>query len=174
MEKILESKATIRLQHCDPFKHLNNIYYLDYFFNARVDQMREVYGIDILREMNNVHLVWVISSNQIAYLRPAGITETVIIESQLIAKTPRSLLVEMRMLDEGKTHLKAVLWTEFIYFNLHAQKAATHSSEMAKLFDEILLPVEQKNFDERKVFFAIQNSRFKSSVDEYNKKYSIT
>lgn len=148
----------IRLQHCDPFKHLNNVSYFDYFFNARTDLIKEAYGIDILQNIDT-GLVWVVSTNQIVYLRPAGITETVVIESQLITSTPRSLLVEMRMLNEAKTHYKAVLWTEFIYFNLNTQKAAIHSTELVALFESILQPVEEKNFDQRKLFFVQQNSR---------------
>ncbi|MDA8650906.1 thioesterase, partial [Flavobacteriaceae bacterium] len=45
--KILESKAIVRFQDCDPFNHLNNAAYLNYLVNAREDQLMEAYGINI-------------------------------------------------------------------------------------------------------------------------------
>ena len=36
---ILSSTAIIRFQDCDPYSHLNNGRYLDYFMNAREDQV---------------------------------------------------------------------------------------------------------------------------------------
>ncbi|MEM8567925.1 MAG: thioesterase family protein, partial [Bacteroidota bacterium] len=35
--KTLESIHTIRFPDCDPFNHLNNARYIDYFINARED-----------------------------------------------------------------------------------------------------------------------------------------
>ena len=45
--KVLESNMKIRFQDCDPFNHLNNAAYLNYFMNAREDHLIENYGIDI-------------------------------------------------------------------------------------------------------------------------------
>jgi len=36
--KILQSTYQVRFQDSDPFRHLNNARYLDYFVNAREDQ----------------------------------------------------------------------------------------------------------------------------------------
>ena len=41
----LESTAVIRFQDCDPFGHLNNARYIDYFLNARQDQIAAAYGL---------------------------------------------------------------------------------------------------------------------------------
>jgi acyl-CoA thioester hydrolase len=38
---------TIRFSDCDPFGHLNNSKYLDYFINAREDHLKENYDIDL-------------------------------------------------------------------------------------------------------------------------------
>jgi acyl-CoA thioester hydrolase len=35
LEKVPESEALIRFPDCDPFNHLNNSRYIDYFINAR-------------------------------------------------------------------------------------------------------------------------------------------
>ena len=45
----LQSTVKIRFQDCDPFNHLNNAAYLNYFVNAREDQILEQYGIDIYK-----------------------------------------------------------------------------------------------------------------------------
>ena len=37
--KFWESKVLIRFSDCDPFNHLNNARYIDYFINAREDQL---------------------------------------------------------------------------------------------------------------------------------------
>lgn len=41
--KELESIAVARFQDCDPFSHLNNARYIDYFLNAREDQLALFY-----------------------------------------------------------------------------------------------------------------------------------
>jgi len=47
MNKIVKSKAKIRFQDCDPHNHLNNAQYIDYFMNAREDQLIEHFDFDI-------------------------------------------------------------------------------------------------------------------------------
>ena len=39
ISKLWESKALIRFPDCDPFNHLNNARYIDYFINAREDHI---------------------------------------------------------------------------------------------------------------------------------------
>lgn len=151
MQKILESKVKIRFQDCDPFNHLYNTRYLDYFLNAREDQLLEAYNLDAFGGTTDTGLVWVISSNQICYLKPVFRGEVITIDSQLIESTTRSLTVEMRMWDEKKANLKSMLWTKFTYFNIKTQKPALHSDELTGLFNEIIAPVGQFNFDERKI-----------------------
>ena len=71
LEKILKSKAIIRFQDCDPFNHLNNAAYLNYFTNAREDQIKNYYDIDIYAMAKESGISWVVGSNQIAYINPA-------------------------------------------------------------------------------------------------------
>ncbi|OCX54819.1 thioesterase [Mucilaginibacter sp. PPCGB 2223] len=156
MKKILTSVRKVRFQDCDPFNHLNNAKYIDYFINAREDQLLENYGLDIFEIANKQGLSWVVASNQICYLKPALTMESVLIESQLIVHSPKSLMVEMRMWDEQQTALKAILWTNFIHVDLKTQRPVNHSPEFSQLFADIVSPIEQSSFDERKMYLLRQ------------------
>ena len=156
MKNIVQSSVKIRFQDCDPFNHLYNTRYLDYFLNAREDQLLEFYGLNVFQRLAEGGQIWVVSENQVCYLRPASMQETVLIESQLIQATSRSLLVEMRMWDENKSILKSILWTNFIYFNIRTQKPEPHPAELSRLFNEIVLPVEQQTFADRKRYLTRQ------------------
>lgn len=149
MEKILKTKRKIRFQDCDPFNHLNNSKYLEYFINAREDQIEENYNLDIFKLMKTTGLSWVVASNQISYLKPAFTMETVVIESQLIQYTDSILLVEMKMWNENETELKALLWIKFIHYSLQTKKIANHSDDLMQLFQSVIVPVEQTVFENR-------------------------
>ncbi|MEH6536225.1 MAG: acyl-CoA thioesterase [Psychroserpens sp.] len=149
LSKIVSSKTKIRFQDCDPFNHLNNGSYINYFMNHREDQLIEHYDIDIYNMAKTKGVSWVSSSNQIAYLKPAFLMETVVIESQLLYHDSSQLKVEMRMYNENKTHLKAVIWCGFVHFNLLKQSRETHSDAMMNLFEAIVNPVNAVNFEER-------------------------
>ena len=149
MEKILKTKRKVRFQDCDPFNHLNNSKYLEYFINVREDQIAENYDLDIFKYMKNTGLSWVVASNQISYLKPAFTMETILIESQLIQYTDNLLLVEMKMWNEDETELKAILWIKFIHYNIQAKKVANHSEDLTKLFESVVLPVDQSIFENR-------------------------
>jgi len=149
--KILESKTRIRFQHCDPFNHLNNAEYLNYMVNAREDHLLRYYDIDIYAMGRKEGKSWVVGSNQIAYLRPAITMETVLIQSQLMKFDQSSLLVEMRMYNQDRTQLKAVMWSRYVHFNLLTQKREQHQQEFMELFKGAVLPVEEQSFEERLV-----------------------
>lgn len=149
MEKILKTKRKVRFQDCDPFNHLNNSKYLEYFINAREDQIAEHYDLDVFKYMQTTGLSWVVASNQISYLKPASTMETVLIESQLIQYTENLLLVEMKMWNENETELKSVLWIKFVPFNILTKKSAHHSDDLMQLFQSVVVPVEQSVFENR-------------------------
>ncbi|WP_299335549.1 thioesterase family protein [uncultured Psychroserpens sp.] len=158
--KIVSSKTKIRFQDCDPFNHLNNGSYINYFMNHREDQLLKHYDIDIYKMAQKKGISWVSSSNQIAYLKPAFLMETVTIESQLIFHNSSELKVEMRMYDENKTHLKAIIWSGFVHFNLLKQSRALHSETLMTFFESVLNPVSAVTFEERL-------SEFKKMKTEY-------
>ncbi len=159
MKKILTSITKVRFQDCDPFNHLNNSKYIDYFINAREDQLLENYNLDIFRIADQESISWVVSASQICYLRPAFTMESILIDSQLIAYTSKSLMVELRMWDEKQSKLKSMLWTNFVHYNLRTQKPMDHSAELSKLFGDILLPVEQTTFEDRRNYLKQSNIR---------------
>ena len=149
LPKVLESKAKIRFQDCDPFNHLNNGKYIDYFLNHREDELIKNYDLDIYKMAKEEGKSWVTGSNQIAYLKPALLMETVVIESQLIMYNNSNLRAEMRMFNEDRSHLKAILWGGFVHFNLLTQRRETHSDEMMNLFSDVVNPIEDSIFEDR-------------------------
>jgi len=154
MEKTLLTKTKIRFQDCDPFNHLNNAKYIDYFINAREDQIKEHYGLDVFEMMKTAKIGWVVGSNQIAYLLPAVTMETVCIQSQAIQFSEKSLLVEMTMWNEAQTKLKALFWVRFIHVDIQTQTTLKHSPELMQLFKDIVVPCEQVVFEERYKFIS--------------------
>jgi acyl-CoA thioester hydrolase len=149
LPKILESNTKIRFQHCDPFNHLNNGIYIDYFMNHREDELITNYDLDIYKIAKTTGKSWVSSSNQIVYLKPAFLMETVVIQSQLIHFNDSELHVEMRMYNEDKSHLKAVLWASFVHFNLLEQKREKHAQPYMDLFTSVHTPLDASFFEER-------------------------
>lgn len=151
MKQLLETKTKVRFQDCDPFNHLNNAKYLDYFMNAREDQLLEYYSIDIFKMAKTELKSWVVTSNQIAYLKPAFTMENIAIESQLIHYTDKSLKVEMRMYNESKSELKSLYWVSFVHFDLTTQRPTVHSEQLMQLFETVITDVNTHNFDERMI-----------------------
>lgn len=149
MEKILSSKVKIRFQDCDPFNHLNNSRYIDYFLNSREEQILEHYKLDVANLMNVSKIGWVVASNQISYILPVAVGETVSVRSQLIRFSERKLTVEMTMWNEAETQLKAILWVQFIHIDIGAKTVLKHSDEMMALFQIIAAPVDQTIFEDR-------------------------
>ncbi|MDQ3112183.1 MAG: acyl-CoA thioesterase [Bacteroidota bacterium] len=150
LEKVLESKVKVRFPDCDPFNHLNNSKYLDYIINAREDQVLEFYDFDIHKLAREKGLSWVVAQNQIAYMAPATLMETVLIESQLLSCQDKNLVVEALMWNENKTVLKAIMWTMLVHVNLRTQKSEVHSEELMRLFKEVENPHKQNlSFEER-------------------------
>ncbi len=149
LPKVLETKTKIRFQDCDPFNHLNNGSYINYFMNHREDALIKHYDLDIYKIAKTTGKSWVSSSNQIVYLKPALLMETVVFESQLIHYTDSELKVEMRMYNEDKTHLKAIIWCGFVHFNILKQKREIHSEDLMTLFKTVINPVNSKIFEER-------------------------
>lgn len=151
MIQILETKTKVRFQDCDPFNHLNNAKYLDYFMNAREDQLLEHYNIDIFKMAKTELKSWVVTSNQIVYLKPTFTMEDIIIESQLIQYTDKSLKVEMRMYNDAKTELKSLYWVNFVHYDLKTQRPTVHSEQLMQLFEKVITDVNTQNFDERMI-----------------------
>jgi len=128
MHKIPSSGYGIRFADCDPFGHLNNARYLDYFLQAREDHLLQAYQLS-LADYYQQGLGWLVGGHQITYLKPAAYREQVIISSMLIGADTESLLVEMQMTNEAQTQLKALLWTKFVPVNIQSGKRQEHPAE---------------------------------------------
>ena len=150
ISKLLESKARVQYQDCDPFNHLNNSKYIDYIMAARTEQLLQEYDFNTSELAQIQGIGWVSAQTQISYFYPASWMELVTIESRLIQFSESSLLVEALMWDEKKTKLKSVMWAKLVHFNSKTQKSNRHSEELMKLFNEANYPLENNpTFDER-------------------------
>lgn len=149
MEKTPSSTVRVRFQDCDPFNHLNNSKYLDYFINAREDHLINHYQLNVFSHMKQHRKAWVVGSNQIMYLKPAVVMEEVCIETKLIAYSEKMLTAEMHMWDTARTHIKAMLWVKFMYVDFQTNRATEHSQELMELFEEVLVPVVTTVFEDR-------------------------
>jgi acyl-CoA thioester hydrolase len=151
LKKVLESKMKIRFHDCDPFNHLNNSRYIDYIVAARGDQILDNYDLDIYKLAREEGLCWVSAQTQISYLVPAYLMEEVVIQTQLIEFSGKSLHVEALIWNSDKTMLKAVMWAKLVHFNLQAQKSFSHSADLMQLFSEVVNPLSGETDFEKRV-----------------------
>jgi YbgC/YbaW family acyl-CoA thioester hydrolase len=149
-DRVWESRAIIRFPDCDPFNHLNNARYIDYFINAREDHIMANMGFNIYHYAAQNGFGWVVGKNQIAYLRPAFLMETVIIDSTLLSAGEKEVFVEMKMWNEGRNKLKSVLWSNFVHINMKTQRPENHPDHFIELFKPFEKPLPGGlSFDER-------------------------
>lgn len=150
MEKTPFIKAVIRFPDCDPFNHLNNSRYIDYFLNSREDQLLQFYDFSIYGHAKETGCGWVVGQHEIAYLKPAFTMETVLIESMVLRWGDRDILVEFRMWNEHRKVLKSVMWTKFYYFNLTEQKSLPHTTELNNRFSGLAVEIDDiQSFEKR-------------------------
>jgi YbgC/YbaW family acyl-CoA thioester hydrolase len=150
LNKVWETVHAIRFPDCDPFNHLNNSRYIDYFINAREDHLLKFHHFNVYELLRESGLSWVIGKNEIVYIRPALLMETVVIRSTILKIDERMILVEMSMWDEQKTAIKAVLWTTFVHYNLKTQRTEKHEPEFINMFQPYENPLpEPLSIDER-------------------------
>jgi acyl-CoA thioester hydrolase len=162
--KILQSTYQIRFQDSDPFRHLNNARYLDYFVNAREDQFETSFGIKTGEMAFKDNLGWVVASNYISYLVPANVNEDILIESQILDFGNKHLKIEMRMWDINKTHIKALNWVNLVHFDIKTGRPKNHTEDLLTIFKSILFPVETIDFEERTSYFSSANKANRNIV----------
>jgi YbgC/YbaW family acyl-CoA thioester hydrolase len=139
MEPYLHSFYPVRFSDCDPFRHLNNASYINYFLNAREDQVKQAYNMD-LNDFYRRGQGWVIAQHDILYVRPASLGETICIRTGLLDAGPEHLLVEMLMLDEQQRQLKSLLHTRFVPISLTDGKKQPHSAEFIEFIYDKKIP----------------------------------
>ena len=151
MEKILQSFYTIRFNDCDPFGHLNNARYIDYFLNAREDHLAHYYQLR-LTDFAKRGIGWVVNSHQIQYTRPAVYNEKISIQSSLTELGPAHLVVHMLMQDESRQTNKATMVSRFTCINLKTGRKENHPEDFMAFAANIVVNV------------AFRSSEFDSSI----------
>ena len=147
-----ESRTIIRFQDCDPLQHLNNAKYFDYYFNAREDQVAKLYGFDPGQLFHELKTSWVVYQHQIAYVRPAQVSEWIRIMSRLIYFSEDTTVTEYYMTDDAKTQLKNVLWVTSKYISVATGKRIPHDDVVNSYLRAIVVPnidFESLNFNDR-------------------------
>lgn len=161
LPKVLESTAVIRFQDCDPFQHLTNSRYIDYFMNAREDQLNQFYDFRVFEVFQETGQAWVVSKNQVAYIAPAVMLEAVLIRTQLIQITDSVLVVEGLMLDKTGARLKSAAWMEFTFISLLNGRPAKHPDDFMQRFGAVRVDsiFEADGFDRRVAALKVQYRR---------------
>ena len=132
--KTVETQHLVRFADCDPFKHLNNSRYIEYFINAREDHLKQYYDFDMYKYIARTGKCWVVAMNQIAYFVPAQLMEKVVIQSTILELNASDILVEMRMWDEAKSRLKSIFWVRFVHTDLKELKRSNHDEALMEKF----------------------------------------
>lgn len=119
----------VRFNDCDPFGHLNNSRYIDYFINAREDHLLHHYQF-FFPEWIKKGFGWVVTGHEISYLKPANAYENICIRTSLIEYGDSQLLVEGVMTDEKQEQVKAVQWTRFVFVNIKTGRKDKHPADL--------------------------------------------
>jgi acyl-CoA thioester hydrolase len=137
-----ESRVIIRFQDCDPLQHLNNA----------EDQVAKLYGFNPGQLFQEYKTSWVVYQHQIAYVRPALVSEWVRIMSRIIFFNEDTTITEYYMTDDRKQQLKNVLWVTSKYIDVQTGKRISHHPAVMDLLDAIKVPhfdLEKTTFNER-------------------------
>ncbi len=147
-----ETQHRVHFQDCDMLGHLNNARYLDYFLNAREDQVAEHYALNMGELAREQRAAWVITKHQLSYLKPARQGVLVRIRTQIIHFDNSNLVVEMQMRSHDGQRLLALLWAEMAFVQLPAGTRTDHGDALMDLLDELDEPsadYEPDGFDQR-------------------------
>lgn len=140
-ERHPESLVRIRFQDCDPFGHLNNARYLDYFINEREEHLRSYYGLNFF-EGRYTERNWVVRSSMVSHLAPARHNQVVRIRTGLLNYSRTGVVVEAIMLAQEGNRMLATGWADFRYIDLRTGRPARHEPNLMDLFERLSLGVE--------------------------------
>ncbi len=135
-----ESRVIIRFQDCDPLQHLNNAKYFDYYFNAREDQVAKLHNFNPGQLFQELRSSWVVYQHQIAYVRPALVSEWIRVLSRLIYVAEDTIVTEFYMTDDAKRHLKNVLWVTSKYISVETGRRIPHHPAVMDYLEATRVP----------------------------------
>jgi acyl-CoA thioesterase FadM len=150
--KVTENVVSIRFTDCDPFGHLNNGRYIDYFINGRDFQMDQYYGVHLAKHALQTNETYVVKGHQIAYLEPAHLRERVKIRATLLHYNDTMTFVESQMLDEKGKQLKSLLWSQFSYIDLKKKMVTRQPNWILEILKDTVSPLDafkRKDFEGR-------------------------
>ncbi len=153
-----ESLIRIRFQDCDPFGHLNNARYMDYFFEARSEHLRQTGEFDFYEYGNRENKSWVVAKTQLQYLEPVKQNEIVKIVTRLTRLSANGITNEDMILDKEGTRLKAVLWVDLSFVDLTKGRPLRHDPEIFSFLESFLYEEE-----------GMENTSFETRVKQLRK-----
>ena len=160
MEKEPKSRLLIRFSDCDPFGHLNNARYIDYFLNAREDHLKQHYQLS-LYELGRQGIGWVVAEHKLAYFRPAMSGEEVVIKTVMLGFSDQHIMVEMSMWDAAEEVCKAMAWTLFVPVNIGSGRRSSHAQHFMELFGQVSINLpatfSADGFEQRKGYYKKHN-----------------
>ncbi len=148
INKAPSSQYKIRFHDCDMFGHLNNARYLDYMISARQDHLQDNYNF-LFNDHYKQNRGWVVTHHEIQYLKPARFDETVTITSLVLGVAEDTLFVEIMMLNETGTQLKALLRSTLTYINLQTGRRELHPTELVDWANTLVAEVRGNTIQER-------------------------
>ncbi len=160
LDKEPHSEDTIRFQDCDPFGHLNNSKYIDYFINARENHLISAYNLNIYQEQKRHGRNWVIAKTKITYIAPVYFQEIVTITTRLIKFSGNSVTMEGVMENQRSAEISAIIWIDFRYYDLQKRTPCDHHQELLELFQTIVVgDINSNDFDKRTRDLVVQHRR---------------
>jgi acyl-CoA thioesterase FadM len=149
LEREPASELRVRMRDCDVHGHLHNTRYVDYVLDARDDQLRSYYGLDLLDFGRRTGLSWFVAMNQVRFYEPVQIGALLRVVTQLTSYDEHRLQVEGRIYGP-REQLCALVWCTFRVVDVRAGLPAEHTAELMTLFGRVVLPVPgTPTFEER-------------------------
>lgn len=139
-------KKRILFSDCDPFGHLYNTRYLDYFLDAREEHVAANYPV-LHAALQSRETNWVIVSNDVRYVSATKLGEVVSIASAIVRFTRNSALLEITMRNDGG--LKAMMWSWLRHVDLRRGIVVNHTEAIQHFLQSVCLPTDCTTVDQR-------------------------
>jgi YbgC/YbaW family acyl-CoA thioester hydrolase len=156
-----ESQVLVRFRDCDPFGHLYTASYIEYLHEALEDHMKLHYGLDIYAHAALSGRGWYVTRNQVAYLAPAKLNETVRIRMRMLRFDENMAQLEGLMFDTAKRHLKAFAWFHFRFVDIRRGRPARISEDLKAIFQRMLFKEADAELDQFEARTSQVHSQFK-------------
>lgn len=144
MIKTMKSPKRVNFEDCDPFSHLNNANYINYFLTAREEQLRTNDVLNIFEHVKATGNGWAVTSHNILYLKPSLLGEELEIWTRMLCFDRYRNLVEFVMSCPQKKQLKSIMHSEFAYISIKKSKPVPVDEHILELFKEISLFPEKE------------------------------